>query len=93
MEKKMKDNTIKVAKLNGTVKECFNARPFLFNTYLVEQDLAETRVQNIGKAVDDLHKALCACDLENRAKFFKNFPTVQRLLNTFGTEEEVTNNF
>jgi hypothetical protein len=64
-----------------------------FSNYLLEQGVSETRTTDITEAVKRLHHSLCSCDFENRSNFFNAFPSIQNLLNAFGNEEEMTNNF
>ena len=66
--------------------------PF-FKMHLLSKGIADTRLDKLALAVDELHSALSACDLENRAIFFKTFPSVKVLLNVFGHTEELESNF
>ena len=71
----------------------YNSSYPYFKMHLMSKGIADTRLDNLASSVDDLHKALCACDLENRAIFFKTFPSVKVLLNVFGHTEELESNF
>jgi len=79
---------VKVALLNGDVVECYDIRPRIFNTYLIDDlDMPTTRVRSLGEAVDALHSALCYCDRRHAKKLTKM--TVGELVNIFGKCEEL----
>ena len=79
---------VRVALLNGDVVECYDIRPRIFNTYLIDDlDMPTTRARSLGEAVDALHSALCYCDPEHAKKLTQM--TVGELVNIFGTCEEL----
>ena len=58
-------NKVKVSRMDGEVVECYDVRPRLFNTWMVEElGLARTRMKSLGEAVNDLHRALSQIDRE-----------------------------
>ena len=76
------------------IAECYDIQPRLFSTYLIDDlNITWKAACRISKAVNELHKALCYCDSVNRRKFFNEFNNVESLLNNFGINEELTDDF
>ena len=85
-------NKVRVALLNGDVVECYDIKPRIFNTYLIDDlDMPTTRARSLGEAVDALHSALCYCDSWHAKKLTKM--TVGELVNIFGKCEELRRDF
>ena len=83
---------VRVALLNGDVVECYDIKPRIFNTYLIDDlDMPTTRVRSLGEAVDALHYALSYCDSWHAKKLTKM--TVGELVNIFGKCEELRYDF
>jgi len=83
---------VKVSLLNGDVVECYDIKPRIFNTYLIDAwDIPDTRARSLGEAVDALHSALCYCDPEHAKKLTQM--TVGELVNIFGKCEELRRDF
>ena len=85
-------NKGKVSRMDGEVVECYDVRPRLFNTWMVEElGLARTRMKSLGEAVNDLHRALSQIDREVLDRIATM--TVGELANKFGEREELYNTF
>lgn len=83
---------VKVSRMDGEVVECYDVRPRLFNTWLVDDlGLARTRMKSVGEAVDNLHRALSKLDSDVRDRITTK--TVGELVNKFGEREEMYNSF
>lgn len=83
---------VKVALMNGDVVECYDIRPRIFNTYLIDDlDMPKTRARRLGEAVDALHSALSYCDPEHAKKLTQM--NVGHLVNLFGSCEELRSDF
>ena len=83
---------VKVSRMDGEVVECYDVRPRLFNTWLVDDlGLARTRMKSVGEAVDNLHRALSKLDGGVRDRL----PTISvgELVNKFGEREEMYHSF
>lgn len=78
--------------MDGEVVECYDVRPRLFNTWLVDElGMAKTRMKSVGEAVDNLHRALSKLDSDVRDRITTK--TVGELVNKFGEREEMYNSF
>ncbi len=78
---------IKVSTREG-VKECYDIRPRIFNTWLINDfNIPDTRTKQLGEAIYSLHGALCYMDEEYQEKIF-NTP-LKDLLNKFASLEEL----
>ena len=85
-------NKVRVALNNGDVVECYDIKPRIFNTYLIDDlDMPTTRAKSIGEAISDLHYALSYCDSGHAKKLTKM--TVGELVNIFGKCEEFRYDF
>jgi len=83
---------VKVSRMDGEVVECYDVRPRLFNTWLVDElGMAKTRMKSVGEAVDNLHNALSKLDSDVRDRITTK--TVGELVNKFGEREEMYNSF
>jgi len=83
---------VRVALMNGDVVECYDIRPRVFNTYLIDDlDMPKTRARKLGEAIDALHSALSYCDREHANKLTQM--TVGELVNIFGKCEELRRDF
>lgn len=83
---------VKVSRMDGEVVECYDVRPRLFNTWLVDElGMAKTRMKSVGEAVDNLHRALSKLDSDVRDRITTK--TVGELVNKFGEREEMYNSF
>ena len=83
---------VKVSRMDGEVVECYDVRPRLFNTWLVDDlGMAKTRMKSVGEAVDNLHRALSKLDGDVRDRITTK--TVGELVNKFGEREEMYNSF
>ena len=83
---------VKVSLMNGKVVECYDVRPRIFNTWLVDEvGMAKTRIKSVGEAVDDLHSALSKLDSDVRDRI--TTMTVGELVNKFGEKEEMYKSF
>jgi hypothetical protein len=83
---------VKVSRMDGEVVECYDVRPRLFNTWLVDElGMAKTRMKSVGEAVDNLHRALSKLDSGVRDRITTK--TVGELVNKFGEREEMYNSF
>ena len=83
---------VKVSLMNGKVVECYDVRPRIFNTWMVDElGLATTRMKSMGEAVDDLHSALSKLDSGVRDRI--TTMTVGELVNKFGEKEEMYKSF
>ena len=92
MEARSDIDKVKVALTNGDVVECYDIKPRIFNTYLIDDlDMPTTRARNLGEAVSDLHYALSYCDRIHANKLTKM--TVGELVNIFGKCEEFRYDF
>ena len=83
---------VKVGLMSGEVVECYDMKPRVFNTWMVDElGLAKTRMRSMGEAVDDLHSALSKLDLDVRDEL--TTMTVGELVNKFGEKEEMYKSF
>ena len=83
---------VKVSRMDGEVVECYDVRPRIFNTWLVDElGMAKTRMKSVGEAVDNLHRALSKLDSDVRDRITTK--TVGELVNKFGEREEMYNSF
>ena len=83
---------VKVSLMSGGVVECYDIKPRVFNTWMVDElGLAKTRMRSMGEAVDDLHSALSKLDLDVRDEL--TTMTVGELVNKFGEKEEMYKSF
>ena len=83
---------VKVGLMSGEVVECYDMKPRVFNTWMVDElGLAKTRMKSMGEAVDDLHSALSKLDLDVRDEL--TTMTVGELVNKFGEKEEMYKSF
>lgn len=83
---------VKVALLNGDVVECYDIKPRIFNTYLIDAwNMPTTRAKSLGQAVYDLHSALSYCDRSHAEKMTRM--NVGKLVNLFGRCEELRSDF
>ena len=85
-------NKVKVSLISGEVVDCYDLKPRVFNTWMVDElGLAQTRMKSMGAAVDDLHSALSKLDLDVRDKL--TTMSVGELVNKFGEKEEMYKSF
>ena len=83
---------VKVSLMNGKVVECYDVRPRIFNTWLVDEvGMAKTRMKSVGESVNDLHRALSKLDSGVRDRI--TTMTVGELVNKFGEKEEMYKSF
>ena len=83
---------VKVGLMSGEVVECYDMKPRVFNTWMVDElGLAKTRMKSMGEAVDDLHSALSKLDLDVRDEL--TIMSVGELVNKFGEKEEMYKSF
>ena len=83
---------VKVLLMSDEVVECYDIKPRVFNTWMVDElGLAKTRMRSMGEAVDDLHSALSKLDLDVRDEL--TTMTVGELVNKFGEKEEMYKSF
>ena len=83
---------VKVGLMSGEVVECYDMKPRVFNTWMVDElGLAKTRMKSMGEAVDNLHTALSKLDFDVRDKL--TTMTVGELVNKFGEKEEMYRSF
>ena len=83
---------VKVSRMDGEIVECYDVRPRIFNTWLVDDfGLAKTRMKSVGESVSDLHNALSQLDSDVRDKL--TTMTVGELVNKFGEKEEMYRSF
>ena len=83
---------VKVSLMSGAVVECYDLKPRVFNTWMVDElGLAKTRMKSMGEAVDDLHGALSKLDSDVRDEL--TTMTVGELVNKFGEKEEMYKSF
>ena len=61
-----------------------------FQLKLLELGFSDTRIASIDKAVKELHSAICYLDCGNTKLFFNSFPSVLKLLQTYGKENELS---
>jgi hypothetical protein len=59
-----------------------------FQVKLLEMGFPDTRITSIDKATRELHHAVCYLDKGNTKLFFNSFPSVLKLLQTYGKENE-----
>ena len=64
-----------------------------FQLKLLEMGFSDTRISSIDKAVKELHSAICYLDCGNTKLFFNSFPSVLKLLQTYGKENELAYKF
>jgi len=83
---------VKVGLMSGEVVECYDMKPRVFNTWMVDElGLAKTRMKSMGEAVDNLHTALSKLDLDVRDEL--TTMSVGELVNKFGEKEEMYKSF
>ena len=93
---KKKVNTMNTSK---RIEELENKRGFFyppkthFQLKLLEMGFSDTRISSIDKAVEELHSAICHLDCTNTKLFFDSFPSVLKLLQTYGKENELAYKF
>ena len=58
-----------------------------FKKVLLDNNVAESRVDLMAEAVDKLHRALCEMDAVQRENFFDTFGDVRELADDFGKAE------
>ena len=90
MNNTLKETPFNVVKVNTRrgIKECYDIRPRIFNTWLINEfDLADTRTEKFGKAIDKMHEAICYMDEEYQEKIFNT--SLKDLLNKFAELEEL----
>ena len=89
-KQKLKETPFGITKVmtREGIKECYDIRPRIFNTWLINDfDIPSTRAQKLGVAIDALHDALCYMDEEYQEKIF-NMP-IKDLVNQFAKLEEL----
>lgn len=89
-KQKLKETPFGITKVmtREGIKECYDIRPRIFNTWLINDfDLPDTRTEKFGKAIDAMHDAICYMDEEYQEKIF-NTP-LKDLLNKFASLEEL----
>ena len=73
---------------NEGVKECYDIKPRIFNTWLIdEKNMPSTRVSSFGGAIDNLHSSICYMDKHHQDKIL-DMP-LRELLNKFAPLEEL----
>ena len=53
--------------------------------------ISDSRIENIAKAVNDLHKAICYLDVGNRKIMYQHFPELIAAAKTFGENDFASN--